>query len=136
MLKKLSAIGNYSNLGHFWLLCFRVCAGAFLMTHGLAKLKMLFSNESIEFLNLFGLGVTFSLTLAVFAELICAFLVILGLFTRIASIPIIITMLVAIFIVHQGQEFSHKELAYLYLLVYLTLLVFGSGKFSVDKLIK
>ncbi len=65
----------------------------------------------------------------------CSVLILLGLGTRIAVIPLIVTMLVAVFIVHSGDPFAKQEMGLHYLLVYIMLLLTGSGKYSLDRLI-
>ena len=96
----------------------------------------LFNESPIQFADPFGMGPEFSLYLAVFAEVICALLLILGLFTRLASIPLIVTMLVAIFVVHIGDPFNKMEKAILYLIPYITLSITGSGRYSLDEILR
>ena len=102
-----------------------------LFVHGLPKL-MNFTNLMHKFPDPLGAGALVSLTLAVFAEVFCAAAVAAGLFTRYSAIPLIITMLVAFFIVHGADPFSKKELSFVYMLAFLTMSLVGSGKFSVD----
>ena len=63
----------------------------------------------------------------------------LGLGTRIISIPLIITMIVAILTVHlpNGFEAGNNgfEIPLYYMIMLITLVFFGSGKFSVDYLL-
>jgi putative oxidoreductase len=115
------------------LLLVRIGVGSFLLTHGIPKLSRLTSGEEIKFADPFGLGPVISLVLVVFAEVICSILIILGLGTRLASIPPIITMLVAAFQAHANDPFGTKEKPLLFLLIFIVLLVFGSGKYSVDQ---
>ncbi|WP_257014129.1 DoxX family protein [Winogradskyella undariae] len=68
--------------------------------HGIAKWSSLFSGEEIKFADPFGVGMLPSLVLAVFAEVICSLLLALGLLTRWALIPLIVTMFVAVFVIH------------------------------------
>ena len=82
-----------------------------------------------------GLGPAFSLVLAVGAEVFCSILIGIGLGTRLAAIPLGITMFVAAFISHGPDPFRQKEMAILYLLFYITLLVIGSRKYSIDYLL-
>ena len=124
----------HNTINSFALLILRVVAGSFMMVHGLEKLQMLKANP-VQFADPIGIGEPASLTLAVFAELVCSALLILGLLTRLAIIPLIITMLVAVFIVHSADGFEKQELAGLYLGVYIVLIITGAGKFSVDRLI-
>jgi putative oxidoreductase len=116
----------------FVLLIVRIAVAAFMLTHGYPKLMKLLAGGEIQFANPFGLGMYFSLVLAVFAEFFCSILVGLGIGTRLAAIPLIITMSVAAFIAHGSDPFGRKELALLYLVVFVFLLFTGSGKFSVD----
>ncbi|UII20442.1 DoxX family protein [Fulvivirga ligni] len=120
------------NTANAWLLLLRIAIGALMLTHGLPKLQTLLSGGEIQFYDWLGLGATFSLVLAVFSEVICSALIIIGLGTRLATLPLIITMLVAIFMVHAGDPFGKQEFPLLYALIYNTLLVFGSGKYSID----
>ncbi len=103
-----------------------------MLTHGTPKLIKLFSSEEIAFADPFGVGMGFTLALAVFAEFICSILVILGLGTRLAVIPLIITMFTAAFIIHAADPFSGKEMALLYLLTFTVILITGAGKHSLD----
>jgi putative oxidoreductase len=115
------------------LLLLRVAfGGAMLYGHGIGKMRRLFGNEAIEFADPFGIGPVASLAMAVFAEVICAGLLVLGLFTRWAAIPLIITMVVAAFYVHIADPFSRMEKAILYLIPYICLLVAGGGYYSLD----
>ena len=109
--------------------------GLMFINHGWGKLLKLFGDEPIKFADPFGLGMTASLGLAVFAEVICALLLIIGLFTRWATIPLIITMLIAIFVVHISDPFMRMEKAILFLVPYLIIYLTGPGKFSVDHML-
>lgn len=106
-----------------------------LFGHGWGKL-MHFGEKADSFTNVLGMGSNVSLSLAVFAEVFCAALVVLGLFTRVALVPLLITMAVAAFIVHADDAFGDKEKALLYLLSFFTLFLTGPGKYSMDHLLK
>jgi putative oxidoreductase len=120
----------WSSLG---LLILRVVAGGMiLLGHGWPKL-MRFSDLSSRFPDPLGLGsTTLSLSLVLLAEVFCAVAVILGFATRFVAIPLVITMLVAAFIIHADDPWQKKEFALLYALPFLTLICTGPGKFSVD----
>jgi putative oxidoreductase len=113
----------------------RICIAAFMITHGWPKLLRLLEGGEIQFGDPIGLGPTLSLILVVFAEFFCSVLIGIGLGTRLASIPLIFTMLVAAFIAHADDPFRQKEMALLYLLFYILLLVVGSRKYSLDYLL-
>ena len=110
----------------------RVGAAALILTHGIPKLLMLFGGGEIQFADPIGLGMEISLTLSVFAEVICAVLLGLGLASRLAAIPLIINMAVAYFIFHAQDPFRTKELSLVFLLIFITLLITGSGKYALD----
>jgi len=42
-------------------------------------------------------------------------------------------MAVAAFVVHAGDPFSKMEMSLLYLLLFITLFIFGPGKYAIDK---
>ncbi len=115
----------------FGLLILRVVAGAPMITHGWMKLQNVLAGK-LEFGDPIGIGTEASLYLAIFAEFFCAILLILGFLTRIALVPLIVTMLVAFFIVHSPDPFNVKELAFIYLGLYTALFFTGPGKLSID----
>ena len=101
-------------------------------SHGWGKLQKLMSGD-MGFADPIGVGEEVSLVLTVFAEFFCGILVAVGLFTRAALIPLIITMWVAVFIIHADDPFGKQEFGLLYLIPYLALYFTGPGKYSVDK---
>lgn len=103
-----------------------------LYGHGLGKLQRLTSGEEVRFMEFLGMSPEVTLALVVFAEVVCAILIIAGAFTRLATIPLIIAMFVAIFVRHIDDPFSKMEKAWLYFVPYLTLLLTGAGRFSID----
>lgn len=118
-----------------WLLVVRVLVAAFMLTHGLPKFYKLMAGGEIQFREVFGMSAALSLSLAVFSEVICSTFILIGLATRLASIPLMITMLVAAFVAHGSDPFNRKELPLLYCVVYLSLLILGAGRYSVDHLL-
>lgn len=135
-MKQIFGVNQSSNGIHFALLFVRVAFGVMMLTHGLPKMEMLLSGNGSQFPPIFGLSPEITLALAVFAEVICSVLVIVGLGTRIAVIPLIITMAVAVFMVHAADPFAQKEMASLYLAIFTGLLFTGSGKYSLDYLVQ
>lgn len=110
----------------------RVGAGSLLIYgHGWGKL-MHFGERSATFSDPIGLGSLPSLTLVVFAEVFCSLAVLVGLFTRLAVIPPLIFFAVAFFIHHAQDPFRQKELALVYAVPFLTLLIAGAGRYSLD----
>jgi putative oxidoreductase len=114
----------------------RVSAGSMMLfAHGAKKL-MNFGDLSARFADPLGVGTTASLSLAVFAEVFCAAALILGLATRWATVPLLVTMSVAAFVIHGDDPWQKKELALVYLVVFLTILIAGPGRAAVDNLIR
>lgn len=117
------------------LLILRLSGGLMILTHGYPKfLKIL--NGDFSFADPLGLGQEVSLVSAVFAEFICAILVILGLYTRLASVPVLFTMLVAALIVHSDDPFARQELGLLYATIFTVTALNGGGNYSLDKIIR
>ncbi|MEO7982854.1 MAG: DoxX family protein [Bacteroidota bacterium] len=133
-MKKLFST-KYSNNGlSFSLLMLRLSLGGLMIPHGYQKLQS-FAAKSAGFSDPFHIGGPASMSLTIFAELFCAVLIVLGLMTRLACIPLIIAMSVAVFYSHHGQIWGDGEHAALYLFGFIALLFTGPGKVSMDKLI-
>lgn len=115
------------------MLVLRLGVGILMMMHGYDKLVH-FGAKQHSFMNFLGIGSTMSLALVVFAEFFCSLFLILGLFTRLATIPLIIATCVMIFKAHNGDIFGDGEHATLYLIGYIVLLLVGPGRVSVDSM--
>jgi putative oxidoreductase len=105
----------------------------FLMYYGWDKLAN-FEEKSSYWPDPFHIGGTASLSLTIFAELICPVFVILGLFTRVALVPVMINMAMAILIGHSGQPFMEREHAFSFLMPFLAIFLIGPGRYSLDAL--
>ena len=125
-----TSIGNFSS--DLIILILRLSIAALMLTHGLPKLSKLLSGGEIQFADPIGLGSTLSLVLVVFSEVLCSAFIAIGYKTKLATLPLIFTMLVAAFIIHINDGIYKQEKAILYILVYLSLLITGSGRFSID----
>lgn len=116
------------------ILSLRLLLGILFLKHGLDKWDN-FALLQETFPDPLGITSRSSLILAIFGELICSIGFILGFLFRLAMIPMITTMLVAYFIVHGADPFAIRELAFIYLSLFLILLVSGPGNFSIDSYI-
>lgn len=129
----ITASSNPPTFTAVGLLFLRVFLGmAMFLGHGLGKWEKLFAGGDIQFADPFGIGALPSLAMAVFAEVICAILLVFGLLTRAVLIPLIVIMLVAIFAVHSSDGFGGMEKALLYGAGFLTLMLTGPGTYSMD----
>jgi len=106
-----------------------------LVAHGWGKLVG-FSDLAEKFPDPLGIGPTTTLVVAIFAEVVCALLIVVGLGTRFAAVPLLVTMLVAAFVVHADDPWSRQEFALLYAIPFLTLVFTGGGRFALDSIIK
>ena len=130
MSKLLST--NYSDGAfNFGTLVLRLGVGCLLLPHGYDKL-IHFAKYKGQFINFMGIGVTPSLSLTIFAEFFCSIFIILGFATRLAAIPPIIAMAVALLKAHNGDIFGKGEHAALFMFGLIALLFTGPGKISVD----
>lgn len=106
--------------------------GFMLLHHGLPKM-LAWTEKADSFPDPLGVGSMASLALAVFAEVFCAALLVLGLCTRWATIPLMITMLIAAFVVHGDDPLAKKEFALLYFGAYAAIYFLGPGRYAVDE---
>ena len=122
-----------TNLGLFIL---RLSVGLMMaFSHGLGKLQTYFNADTIQFPDPLGLGADMSLFMAASSEFFVSLLLVLGLMTRLATLPLIFTMLIAVFVIHANDPFQKMEFGLLYLFPYIAILFMGPGKFSLDYLI-
>ena len=135
----MSFLKKYFDPGHdgmardLGLLVLRVGLGFSLAyAHGWGKFMRVLDGN-MQFADPIGLGPGLSLVLAAFAEFVCAILVAVGLFGRVATVPIIILFAVAFFVVHGDDPFGDKEKAFLFLIGYVALLLTGPGRMSLDQ---
>ena len=134
------------------LLLLRVGFGGFLLTHGRGKVEMILRGEFGSFGDPIGIGPFASLILTAFAELVCAFMVIIGFGTRWFSVPIVIAMAVAAFVAHEGnpwtmaeganlffsgesKSWASKQPALMFLLAFLALIFTGGGRYAIDEMV-
>ncbi|MCE7066385.1 DoxX family protein [Dyadobacter sp. CY326] len=131
MLKKFLKPIKLPASGDWGVLILRVGFSLLMITHGYAKLSRLLSGDH-SFADPIGIGEELSLYLTIFAEFGCSILLVLGLFSRAALVPLIFTMAVVLLVVHAEDPFDKKEHALSFLIVYVTLFLTGPGRFSVD----
>lgn len=133
-MKKLFSSKYSDNSIAFSLLMLRLAMGGLMIPHGVQKLTR-FAAKSSTFSDPIGIGSPTSMALTIFAELFCAVFIVVGLMTRIATIPLIVVMSVAVFYSHHGKIFGDGEHAALYLAGFIAILFAGPGKVSMDRLI-
>lgn len=114
------------------LLFLRISGGLLLLwVHGLPKL--LHVQEQIQLIeDPLHLGAWPTLLSALFAEIVCPLLIIVGLGTRLACLPILFLLLVALVVVHPEWTMEQAQFGWLLTIVFSTLVMAGPGQLSVD----
>lgn len=102
--------------------------------HGLEKITN-FSQMAAHFPDPIHIGPVPSLAFALLSDAVCSLLIILGLGTRLAALVVVINLAVAYSLVHRFALFGphNGELAFVYLGGFLTLLLAGGGRFSLER---
>ncbi|BDM25408.1 DoxX family protein [Pseudomonas sp. LRP2-20] len=117
------------------LLFMRVMAALLLFfIHGLPKL-LDWSGELQRIEDPFGLGAPLTLGLALFAEVVCPLLLLLGVAARLACLPVLAVLLVALLVVHPDWSLEQGQFAWLLVALYGGLALTGPGRYSVSGLI-
>lgn len=122
---------RYINLA---LLAFRLLVGILMLTHGVTKI-MDYGQLKATFPDPIGWGAGLSLVMIILAEAGCSLLVIAGLLTRFAVLPLIFGMAIVAFVVQSPASLSAIELPLLYMGLYVVLFIAGPGKYSLDYLL-
>ena len=115
------------------LMVLRIFFGVLFFVHGMEKM-MNFEQLSRTFPSVLGFGSYMSLMLAIFCEFCCSIFLIAGLMQRIILIPMIISMGVAFFDVHDAI-LPEGELALIYLITFFILFLVGPGRYSLDYMV-
>ncbi|HTL07647.1 MAG TPA: DoxX family protein [Chitinophagaceae bacterium] len=133
-MKKLLSVSYRDWAFDLAMLLLRLCAGVLIIPYGYAKL-IHFADKKDSFTNFMGIGSPLSLALVIFAEFFCGMLIVLGLFTRLAAIPLIITMGVVLVKVNHWNIFNKDEHVAFFLTCFIALFLCGPGRASADGLI-
>lgn len=129
MLRKLVA-ADTPDVG----LLFARLAGAALLlwVHGLPKL-LHWRGELAHIDDPLHLGAGITLACALFAEVVCPLLIAVGLFTRLACLPVLFLLLVSMVLVHSDWSIEQGQFGWLLLIVFGTIALAGAGRWSVDR---
>lgn len=125
-------IPNTASATPWGLFFLRVAASGMILTHGIPKF-LNYSDKLHTFSDPLGISSPISLTMAIGAEVFCAIALLLGLRSRLAAVPLLFTMLVAVILVHGGDPFKKIELPIMYGIMYATLMICGGGALQLDQ---
>ncbi|PWE39536.1 DoxX family protein [Pseudomonas prosekii] len=114
------------------LLFLRVSGAMFLLwVHGLPKLLDYTAQlQLIE--DPFHLGANLTLILAIFAEVLCPLLIIAGVLVRLACLPILLVLLVALLIVHPQWSLFEGQFGWLLLILFTSIFIAGPGRLALN----
>ena len=115
-------------------LLLRLIFGGMFIYYGYMKIDM-FNQYASMFPDYLGLGHKPTYMLVTFFEFMGGILLVLGLQTRMAIVPIFIIMVVAYFVAHKNDTFIVKQIVFVYMLLSIVVFILGSGKFSMDRLL-
>lgn len=113
----------------------RITVGWIFLQSGWGKLNNL--PKVVGFFTELGIPAPqFQAPLAATAELVCGALLLVGLFTRVATLPLIVVMAVALLTARRGDIHEASDLfgmaEYLYIVILLWLGAYGAGPISLD----
>ncbi|MGC6370864.1 DoxX family protein [Pseudomonas sp. K2I15] len=117
----------------FGLLFLRGSGGLFLLwVHGLPKL--LDYGEQLKVIeDPFHLGANVTLLLAIFAEVLCPLLIIAGVLVRLACLPILSVLLIAMLVVHPEWTLLEGQFGWLLLIIFTSILIAGPGRLALNQ---
>ncbi|CRL47534.1 DoxX family protein [Pseudomonas sp. P154a] len=114
------------------LLFLRGSASLFLLwVHGLPKL-LDYSAQLHVIEDPFHLGANLTLMLAIFAEVLCPLLIIVGLLVRLACLPILCVLLVAMVVVHPQWSLEQGQFGWLLLILFTSIFIAGPGRLALN----
>ncbi|AVX89950.1 DoxX family protein [Pseudomonas sp. VE 196-7] len=128
----MNAVQRNDRAQNLGLLFLRVTGGLFLLfVHGLPKL-LDFAAQLQLIEDPFHLGAHLTLILAIFAEVLCPLLIVAGLLVRLACLPILFVLLVALLFVHPQWSVAEGQFGWLLLILFTTVLIAGPGRLALN----
>ena len=113
------------------LLFLRVSASALvLIVHGLPK-AIHYAGQLDAIEDPLHFGKTLTLGFAIFAEVVCPLLIIAGIATRLAALPIMLVSVVALGLVHREWTLDQGQFAWMLLIMFGTIALGGAGRYRI-----
>ncbi|EAS43359.1 DoxX family protein [Photobacterium profundum] len=132
LIRLISGRNTSHRVEDILLLILRIAVGSAMLTHGITKI-LNFNEMAPGFMDPLGVGSEVSFLLVIFAEVIGSIGLILGVVTRVCAATLMFNMLMAVYLVGMVQGWSGIELAFLYSMIYLTLLILGGGRIALEQ---
>ena len=131
---------TFTNMARLFM---RLFTGVMFMQFGIRQIAQ-FNELALSFPSVFGMGAEVSLLVMILIEIICSTLIILGLFTRFAIIPPMVSMVIAECVLIQelmvqtNVTFQSSQIIFLPIMfigIFLFMMLAGPGKISLDYII-
>ena len=114
------------------LLFLRASGALFLLfVHGLPKL-LDFKAQLLLIEDPFHMGATLTLGMAIFAEVLCPLLILTGVLARMACLPILFLLLVALVVVHSDWSVEQGQFGWLLIIIFTSVLIAGPGRLALN----
>jgi putative oxidoreductase len=124
---------NESRRQDLGLLFLRASGALFLLgVHGLPKV-LNYSAQLKLIEDPFHFGGHVTLLLAIFAEVLCPLLILAGVLVRLACLPILAVLLIAMVVVHPEWTVSEGQFGWLLLIIFTSVLIAGPGRFVIGQ---
>lgn len=119
------------------LLLLRLFMGGTFLAYGIKKIGS-FDNYVVLFSDKLDLPFPLlNLYIVIAVEILGGLFILIGFMTRLTTIPLIITMITALFLVNINNGFAASkfgmEIPLAYIAILFVLFAFGSGKYGIDK---
>jgi len=101
-----------------------------LLVNGLPKVLHYTAQAVIE--DPLHIGRSPTIWLAIFAEVICPLLMIVGIGVRVAAIPIMVVTVIALTLVHPDWTLEQAQFAWMLLIIFGTVAIGGAGRFRIS----
>jgi len=114
------------------LLFLRASGALFLLfVHGLPKL-LDFKAQLALIEDPFHMGAALTLSMAIFAEVLCPLLILTGVLVRLACLPILFLLLVALVVVHSEWSVEQGQFGWLLIIIFTSVLIAGPGRLALN----
>ena len=118
------------------LLFLRVSASVLLLVvHGLPKIEH-YRREAAAIEDPFHLGKKLTIGFAIFAEVVCPLLMIVGFATRLCALPVMAVTAIALLRVHPEWRIDQAQFAWMLLILFGTIAIAGAGRYSLSALVR
>lgn len=132
----MAAASHSSVATDIGLLYLRIGASLVLLfVHGLPKVRH-FASEAAAIEDPFHFGKRVTIACAIFAEVFCPFLMMAGIATRYAALPVIVLTAIALIRVHPEWTLQQAQFAWMLLVLFGTIAIVGAGHYTLAAMVR